>query len=350
MTMKLHILGAPFRLLRYGENPQQAWAEHHIVPGDNHRLSLHNFRILGDTNPGWVNTVDVHRGIELLVRIAAGWERNFLRRPLISVIVKHGNACGAGVGATETDALCNAVLGDPEDMFGGVVLTNFPLTTAHVQILKNKGAGEKPRVLGGIVAPIIAEGAVELVQRKDGKCFAMENPVLIHAGDDDLLNWGPVYRHVLGGMLVQKQNTFVLNFEDTNITYHGPTLTSPQKIDLILAQAVAWCSNSNTTTLVHDGKVIGNGVGQQGRGRSCRLAVLRAYESQRRKNLHGSVAASDSFFPALDGPEALHEAMVSAIFATSGSTQDDAVIQFCVQHGISLVRVPDTVGRGFAAH
>jgi len=350
VSEKLHIYGEQHRILRYGENPQQTPATHYRLTGNSHRLAIHNFQLLGNTNPGWVNTIDVHRAVETVVRIAAGFPKNFDWVPWICVIVKHGNVCGAAVGSRQADALFGAIAGDPADMFGGVVLTNFTLREEHVETLKTRLMFGGRRVLGGIIAPAIEEGAVELALRKDGKCFALANPALSSVGEQDLLEWGPVYRFILGGVLEQPQNTFLLDFTDPRLTFYGPEIPKELKVSLVIAQAVAWASNSNTTTLVRERQVIGNGVGQQGRGRSCKLAIERAAENLMSDERPNIVAATDSFFPQLDGPSALNSAGVSAIFATSGSVADERVIKFCTDSDISLVLIPDTVGRGFAAH
>lgn len=53
-------------------------------------------------------------------------------------------------------------------------------------------------------------------------------------------------------------------------------------------------------TLVRDGALIGNGVGQQDRVGGCALAIIRARDAGH--DVHGAAAYSDSFFPFPDGP------------------------------------------------
>lgn len=64
----------------------------------------------------------------------------------------------------------------------------------------------------------------------------------------------------------------------------------------------------------------------------------------------GAVAYSDSFFPFPDGPKALIQANVSVIFATSGSVNDQKVIDACVDARVLLYMAPDDTARGFFGH
>ena len=50
--------------------------------------------------------------------------------------------------------------------------------------------------------------------------------------------------------------------------------------DVILAWAVGCTSNSNTITIVKEGRLYGNGVGQQDRVGAAKLAIFRADDAQ----------------------------------------------------------------------
>jgi AICAR transformylase/IMP cyclohydrolase PurH len=56
--------------------------------------------------------------------------------------------------------------------------------------------------------------------------------------------------------------------------FHGE-ISDQEKQDAILAWAIGSTSNSNTITLVKNGKLIGNGVGQQDRVGAGQLALSR---------------------------------------------------------------------------
>ena len=139
----------------------------------------------------------------------------------------------------------------------------------------------------------------------------------------------------------------VFDINDPRVEKYGE-LDQVQERDLLLAWAVGSTSNSNTITLVKDGRLIGNGVGQQDRVGCCELAIKRARDAGH--ETEGAVAYSDSFFPFPDGPEVLAGAGIKAILASSGSVKDGEVKAMCATHGVTLVMVPDAVGRGFYNH
>ncbi|MEK7153307.1 MAG: hypothetical protein AAB834_05135, partial [Patescibacteria group bacterium] len=172
-------------------------------------------------------------------------------------------------------------------------------------------------------------------------------------------------RPVRGGVLEQPNYTFVQDLSAEHMQQYGK-LTEQQKRDIILAWAVGSTSNSNTITLVKDGMLIGNGVGQQDRVGAGQLALSRttielpeirdeeAYLAMisrlDRRKLAGAVAYSDSFFPFPDGPALLAKAGVKAILTSSGSLADERVVKTLTDAGVSVVMVPDKSGRGFYAH
>ena len=65
---------------------------------------------------------------------------------------------------------------------------------------------------------------------------------------------------------------------------------------------------------------------------SVRLAIEKASESA-----HGSVMASDAFFPFRDGIDLAAAAGITAIIQPGGSIRDDEVINAINEHGIALV-------------
>ncbi len=174
----------------------------------------------------------------------------------------------------------------------------------------------------------------------------LENPALASLTAKSL-NSETRFRQVRGGFLRQPNYTYVLDLHDARIERTG-ALTPEAEKDLLLAWAVGSTSNSNTVCLVKDGQLIGNGVGQQDRVGGCELAIKRAKDA--RHDTAGAVAYSDSFFPFVDGPQALATAGVKTIFATSGSVRDAEVKAACADAGVSLVMIPDSVARGFYGH
>lgn len=179
--------------------------------------------------------------------------------------------------------------------------------------------GEK-QLFDEIIAPSFDPKAIELVARKKGKCRFITNPHL--KSGEPRTSQKQTARAVPDGVLLQDAPKFVPTIEQFT-----PTPAATVWRDIQLAWAIGAHSTSNTITIVKDGQLIGNGVGQQDRVGAAELAVKRAQDAGH--SLEGSVAYSDSFFPFPDGVEALAAAGIKTIFATSGSVQDKNVRTKC---------------------
>jgi phosphoribosylaminoimidazolecarboxamide formyltransferase/IMP cyclohydrolase len=238
------------------------------------------------------------------------------------------------------------VMGDPRAIFGGLVMVNFPIDSELAEELLSFGVEQGRRLLDGITAPSFTDGAIQMLGRKGDKCRFLVNPALGHL-DRDSIDRSPRWRYVRGGFLSQPNYTSIADLHDPELSATGE-LTASQARDLILAWAIGATSNSNTVTLVRDGQLIGNGVGQQDRVGCCELAVKRAIDAGH--STVGSVAYSDSFFPFPDAPAVLADAGVKAIWATTGSVRDKEIQDLCAERGVVLYQVPDVKGRGFFGH
>jgi phosphoribosylaminoimidazolecarboxamide formyltransferase / IMP cyclohydrolase len=242
------------------------------------------------------------------------------------------------------------IMGDHLAIFGGFVMFNFELTSELVEVLLTTNMPEGRRLLlDGVIAPSITPEAIEMLVRKKDKCRIMVNPALANLNKDSL-DTTPRLRPARGGFLVQPNYTYILNLQDPQLVITGDEdqIDKTNREDLILAWAVGCTSNSNTTTVVKNGQLIGNGVGQQSRVASCQVAIFRTTEAGHSPKT--SVAYTDSFFPEPDGPEVLANAGVKIVFASSGSVKDEIIRAKCKELGIILVQLPDVVCRGFFGH
>jgi phosphoribosylaminoimidazolecarboxamide formyltransferase / IMP cyclohydrolase len=349
---------------KYGENPQQAeagfYADNRV---DVDPLGLDRFEHVQGMERSYVNITDLDRLLQTVTHIAAGFDRNFSKVPAIAIGVKHGNACGAGVAETPVEAIKKMLTGDTRAIFGGVVMLNAAIDKAIAQTLIHHAMDDdRPRLLDGVIGSSVDNEALELLSRN--KLRVVVNPALADLTEKSL-DTARRIRPVRGGLLEQPNYDFVLDFRADYMQYHGE-LTDQQKRDLALAWGVGSTSNSNTITLVKNGQLIGNGVGQQDRVGAAQLALTRTtntfpgLEEQGDKlllrvtldktKLTGAVAYSDSFFPFPDGPELLAKAGIKAILASSGSVGDKSVIKTLTDAGASLAMIPDRIGRGFYMH
>lgn len=343
----------------YGENayqkPASLYKNSSRVPLD--KLAIHNWALVAGNPMSYNNFCDLDRMIQTVTHIGAGFEKNFGDVPFVAIGVKHGNACGAGVGESALEAIEKMLTGDLRAIFGGSVMLNFPVDEKFAEELIHKYAGEGRRLLDIIAAPAFSSDAVEILSRKKGKCRILVNKNIEKAGMHSL-DLEQRQRYVRGGFLLQPNYTFVPEVKNK---------------DVLLAWAVGCTSNSNTITLVKEGRLVGNGVGQQDRVGAAKLAIFRADEaaefSEQMKNspvssikdgtfradnfsadLSGATAYSDSFFPFPDAPEVLIDRGIKTIFSTSGSINDETVIALCRSKGVELILLPDSEARGFFQH
>lgn len=330
---------------KYGENAWQTPAGLYASDSDD-PLRLSKFKLVAGADPSYNNWAEVDRQLQTITHIAAGFEANGLGKPKIAVGTKHGNPCGAAAGDDAVKVVQDMLTGDSRAIFGGLVMLNFAVDQDVAEVLISFNMDGRRRLLDGVTAPSFSEEALELLARKEGKCRCIANPALGELGVD-ALDSAPRQRYVRGGFLHQPNYTYVLNLAKAS---NADQLSDQQKCDLILAWGVGSTSNSNTVTLVSEGQLVGNGVGQQDRVSCCELAIKRAADAGHKNKLKGAAAYSDSFFPFPDGPGILIDAGIMTIFATSGSVRDEEVQNLCRERGVIMCQLPDSQARGFFGH
>lgn len=382
----------------YGENAWQKPAALYANLDKNSvdALAIANWQLVAGSPLSYNNICDLDRMMQTVTHIGAGFEKNTGAVPFVAVGAKHGNACGAGIASPEhalrrshsvlegqelagrsedssehapaSLAVEKMLLGDLRAIFGGSVMLNFPVDEKIAGELIHKYAGKEDsqnrRLLDIVAAPSFSAEAVEILSRKKGKCRLLTNENILKAGLASL-DGAKRFRYVRGGFMTQPNYTFVPEVKNA---------------DVILAWAVGSTSNSNTITLVKDGRLYGNGVGQQDRVGAAKLAIFRADDAavssaeqlgnsadgrfqpeaggksknfpvaEHKADLENAVAYSDSFFPFPDAPAALIDRGIKTIFSTSGSVNDEKIVELCKQKGVELILIPDTDARGFYQH
>lgn len=349
---------------KYGENPQQTeaafYADNRVNPDP---LGIDQFQHVQGMERSYINMTDIDRLLQTVTHIAAGFDVNFKSIPSIAVGVKHGNACGAGVADNHIQAIQKMIKGDTRAIFGGVIMINGPVNKEVAEtLMKYEMPDGRSRLLDGVIGSSVTDDALELLSRN--KLRVIINPSLDKL-DNNSLDKSRRQRPVRGGILEQPNYDFVIDLGAKYMEFYGE-LTDSQKKDLILGWAIGCTSNSNTITIVKDGQLLGNGVGQQDRVGAGQLALTRTSNllpelvskddkivlkvTLEKSKIEGSVAYSDSFFPFPDGPELLAKAGVIAFLTSSGSVGDESVIKVLTDLGASIAMLPDKIGRGFYLH
>jgi phosphoribosylaminoimidazolecarboxamide formyltransferase/IMP cyclohydrolase len=236
------------------------------------------------------------------------------------VIVKHANPCGVAAAATIEEAWERALAADPVSAFGCVAIVNRPVAPA----LAHRIAEHFVEVL---LAPEFEDAAIEALRSKKSLRILRDRDRRSQTpGERD-------YKRVLGGLLVQERDSDIENRELMEIV--SGKLAERQWGDLLFAWRVCKHVSSNAIVLARDLQTIGIGAGQMSRVDSVRIAVAKAREHGH--DLHGSVLASDAFFPFADGPQIALDTGVTAIIQPGGSRRDEEVVEAVRAAGAAMV-------------
>ena len=291
--------------LRYGENPHQEAAFY--------KEAMPSIGVAGSTQ--------LH-GKELsynnILDADAAWRAvSDFSEPAVAVI-KHTNACGLAVHEDQAQAYQMAFDGDPISAFGGIVAFNREVTVETAQAMR--------QIFYEIVlAPAFNSDALEILKKKkDLRILELGNGNGVDTGDLEV-------RQVLGGLLAQTPDK--LDEEPENwqvVTEHKPT--EQQWSDLVFAWKAVKHIKSNDIVVVKGKKLLGMGAGQPNRITSVNLALKAAG-----KEAHGSILASDAFFPFADGVEAAAEGGIGVLVQPGGSIRDSEVIDAANRLGVAMV-------------
>ena len=107
--------------------------------------------------------------------------------------------------------------------------------------------------------------------------------------------------------------------------------------NLIFAFNICRKVKSNAIVLSKNETTVGIGSGQPSRLDSCKIAIEKMNQFQSINENDEIIAASDAFFPFVDGIETLVQSGISAIIQPSGSIRDNEIIKFANQTNTILV-------------
>jgi phosphoribosylaminoimidazolecarboxamide formyltransferase/IMP cyclohydrolase len=238
------------------------------------------------------------------------------------VIIKHNNPCGVSLGDDLASAYLRAKACDPVSAFGGVYAVNRTVDLALAEHLAEM-------FVEVLWAPAYDADAFEVLTRKPNVRL-LETGEQVRPGNPG----EPVYRRVLGGILVQDPDD-VREDRDTMSVVTKREPTAQEWTDLVFAWKVAKHVKSNAIVFAKDGATVGIGAGQMSRVDSVRIATSKANEND--LPIQGSAMASDAFFPFPDAPVMAIEGGASAIAHPGGSIRDDEVIEAVEALGAAMV-------------
>ena len=236
-----------------------------------------------------------------------------------TVIVKHANPCGVSIHKNNLKSYQLALACDPVSAFGGIVSFNF-------KIKKNLAIELSYIFLEVIIANGFDKEALKILKKKknlrliDSTNFVMKDVMRFNSSNESILT--------------QSEDLKTFRIKDFKIVSKKKPNKSQLK-NLIFAFNVCRYVKSNAIVLASKDATIGIGSGQPSRLDSCQIAI-----NKMNKFSHSNeeiVAASDAFFPFVDGIEKLVQSGVSAVIQPSGSIRDKEIIKFANQTNTVLL-------------
>ncbi len=292
--------GSP-KPMRYGENPHQQGKYF----GDLSKL----FNQLNGKDLSYNNLVDVDAAIQLIEEFNDEGDATF-------AIIKHTNVCGIASRTTVETAWQDALAGDPESAFGGVLVCNKEIDKSTAEQINEI-------FFEVLIAPSFNIDALDVLKSK-------KNRILLEQKEFHLNKYQ--FRSLFNGVLIQdvdEGNTE--KWEETG----GRNCNETEKSDLLFANKVCKHLKSNAIALVKNKQLIGKGCGQTSRIDSLRQAIEKS--KQFNFDLKGSVMASDAFFPFNDCVKMGHAEGVEAFIQPGGSIRDKDSIDYCKEQQIAMV-------------
>ena len=291
------------RTPRYGENPHQKSAIY------SKNLDLKMKQIHGK-HLSYNNYNDIFAALTI---------SKSLPKNIGTVIVKHANPSGVSIKKNHLESYKSALACDPVSAFGGIVSCNFKIT-------KNLALELNKLFLEVVIANNFDAEALKILKTK-------KNLRLIDASNysfKDMFRFVSINEEIL----VQSEDMNKFSSKEFKVVSKKKPNKKQMK-SLIFAFNVCRYVKSNAIVLATKETTAGIGSGQPSRIDSCQIAIdkMKKFTSKH----EDIVAASDAFFPFVDGIEKLVQSGVKAVIQPSGSIRDKEIINFANQTGTILV-------------
>ncbi len=289
--------------LRYGENPHQIGAFY----SQNIKNKLDQIH---GKNLSYNNYSDIFAALTI---------SKSLPKNTGTVIVKHGNPCGVSALKNNLDSYKLALDSDPISAFGGIVSCNYKITQ-KLALLLNK------IFLEVVIANGFDKEALKILKLKKNLRLIESSKIYFNEV------WK--FNSVDNFTLIQSEDKKKISMKDFRIVSKRKPNKS-QLENLMFAFNVCRYTKSNAIVLASNKSTVGIGSGQPSRLDSCKIAIDKMNKFSKNKN--DVVAASDAFFPFVDGVEKLVQSGVGAIVQPSGSIRDKEIIKFANETDTVLI-------------
>jgi len=288
---------------RYGENPHQKSA----IYSKNHQM---NIKQIHGKQLSYNNYNDIFAALTI---------SKSLPKNIGTVIVKHANPCGVSIKKKHVESYISALACDPVSAFGGIVSCNYKITKKVAEELNKL-------FLEVIIGNNFDSDALKILKRKknlrliDASKYTLKNELKFTSNNEEIL--------------VQSEDINKFNLKNFKVVSKKKPNKTQMK-NLIFAFNICRYVKSNAIVLAANESTTGIGSGQPSRLDSCQIAIdkMRKFTNTKEE----IVAASDAFFPFVDGIEKLVQSGITAVIQPSGSIRDKEIINFANNTDIVLV-------------
>ena len=289
--------------LRYGENPHQE-SGIYSIKSEMDLKQIHGKQL------SYNNYNDIFAALTI---------SKSLPKNTGTVIVKHANPCGVSIKRNHLESYKSALACDPISAFGGIVSCNFTINKSLALELSKL-------FIEVIVANNFDFRALKILKKKKNLRLVDSSKYLI--------NEGLKYVSANNEILIQTEDLKKFTSKDFKIVSKRKP-SSRQMKDLLFAFNICRYVKSNGIVLAANETTAGIGSGQPSRLDSCKIAIKKMKKfTKLNENL---VAASDAFFPFVDGIEKLVQSGVQAVVQPSGSIRDKEIIKFANETNTILI-------------
>ena len=236
-----------------------------------------------------------------------------------TVIIKHANPCGVSIKKNHLQSYVAALKCDPISAFGGVVSCNYKVTKTIAEELTKL-------FFEVVVANNFDADALKILKTKknlrliDASKYIFKEDLKFISNNEEIL--------------VQSEDIKKFDIKDFKVVSKKKPNTKQMK-NLLFAFNICRYVKSNAIVLASNETTTGIGSGQPSRLDSCKIAIDKMKKFSDTND--EIVAASDAFFPFVDGIEKLVQSGVTAVIQPSGSIRDKEVIKYANETNTILV-------------
>jgi len=288
---------------RYGENPHQ-------MSGIYSKNSNMNIRQIHGKQLSYNNYNDIFAALTI---------SKSLPKNIGTVIVKHANPCGVSIKKNHLESYIAALKCDPVSAFGGIVSCNYKVTKIIAEELNKL-------FLEVIIANNFDTDAIKILKTKknlrliDASKYTFKEDLKFISNNEEIL--------------IQSEDINKFNIRDFKVVSKKKPNAKQMK-NLLFAFNVCRYVKSNAIVLATNETTAGIGSGQPSRLDSCQIAIDKMKKFTKPND--ELVAASDAFFPFIDGLEKLVQSGATAVIQPSGSIRDKEIINFANETNTILV-------------